>query len=375
MEGVFAIEKPAGVSSAGFLNDVKRVFGSAQIFETTLEEQKKRRLGGSKNGRARRAGQLKMGHGGTLDINASGVLVVGIGAGTKKLHHYGLQTTKKYIAKALLGGATTSGDSDGELVTKTAVDGITKEMVFGLAEKFKGTLTQTPPLFSALKMEGKPLYEYAREGKPLPRAIASREVQIYDVKFYEDTLTTDHGYKFLKPTIDEDGVSLDKKLNGNPTLVDDPLHFSKEYTESLKKEGKEPEVLEIKKLADVDPTLDDEYRAPMIHFECTVSSGTYIRSLISDFGKALGSSAYMVDLVRSKQEAWEIGKNVFTLEDFRDNDEAVWGPVLQKVFAEGEKIDVLEELKASKKKFEDAAKTEKSTKEEGLSSKRTIDEV
>ena len=64
---------------------------------------------------------------------------------------------------------------------------------------------------------------------------------------------------------------------------------------------------------------DDESlpeKLPMIHFISDVSSGTYIRSLISDIGRAMESSAYMVELIRTKQSEWELGKNVFKFEDF-----------------------------------------------------------
>lgn len=89
----------------------------------------------------------------------------------------------------------------------------------------------------------------------------------------------------------------------------------------------------------------DKYRAPLLHFTTSVSSGTYIRSLISDIGKAMRSSCYMVKLIRCQQQEWALDRrNVFKLEHFENNDEKVWSAVLQKVLSEGSSVNVEQEI-------------------------------
>ncbi|GME82370.1 unnamed protein product [Ambrosiozyma monospora] len=118
----------------------------------------------------------------------------------------------------------------------------------------------------------------------------------------------------------------------------------------------------------------DDYRAPITHFTSTVSSGTYIRSLISDYGRALGSSAYMVKLIRHKQAEWDLAKNCFQIEDFENNDEAVWGPVLKKVLEKGNDVNVEEELKLLKEKWSQGHKDDKVDEPETGAAKRGVDE-
>lgn len=195
-------------------------------------------------------------------------------------------------------------------------------------EKFIGDIKQTPPIFSALKVNGKPLYEYARKGLPLPTNIKVRDVTVNNITVIkEDSLKTDHEFTKLESELDENGVPKEHGLKDNPTLNDSPLFFSKQYLEKAEKEGLPKETGKPKLLAD-DESLPE--KLPMIHFISDVSSGTYIRSLISDIGRAMESSAYMVELIRTKQSEWELGKNVFKFEDF-EKDERIWGPVLKKV--------------------------------------------
>lgn len=385
MNGIFAVEKPSGISSAACLNKLQNVFRDSKIFASDLAEMKATRLdnynkaGGKGSRRKLNNIKVKMGHGGTLDPLASGVLVVGVGSGTKRLQNYLVGGVKVYETRALLGASTTTGDSEGEILTRTRFDHITKELVDETREKFVGDITQTPPLFSALKMDGMPLYEYARKGLPLPKKIKSREVKVYDMKICDDTLTRDHEFVFKKPEIDEDGVSLDKKLSSNPTLNDDELFFSKQFIEKAEKEELNTKV-EPPKL--VDEQLASEYelesfRAPVLHFISKVSSGTYIRSLISDFGKALSSSLYMVELIRLEQAEWDLNKNVFKMQDF-EKDERVWGPVLKNVLDKGPDFVIKDEILKEEAKFESVIEDETTGKiqDNGISaSKRSIDEV
>ncbi|KAH3671577.1 hypothetical protein OGAPHI_000280 [Ogataea philodendri] len=358
MDGVFAINKPSGVTSANFLTRVNKIFNESENFKPALDEIRNDLERNKPKGYKRRLRQLKvkMGHGGTLDPLAQGVLIVGVGAGTKKLGDYLNGSVKVYEAEALFGGSTTTGDSEGQLLSISGTDHITKELLAQTAQRFVGHLQQTPPIFSALKMEGMPLYEYARRGLPLPRKIEPREVQVYELQVADDSLSTDHGYEFLKSEIDEDGTALVDKLSGNPTLNDHHVTFSNEYMEKCKADSSlssEPEpVHEIKE-------VPENFKAPLLHFTSKVSSGTYIRSLISDIGRAVGSSSYMVKLVRHKQAEWDLKKNVFEIEDFENNDAKVWGTVLMKVFEKGGSVNVREEFDALTKSSEQVPDTKR----------------
>lgn len=351
MDGIFAIHKPSGVTSSQFLGKIQKIFTQSDVFHEDMNKAKEKvrydlksnaRWSQQKVEKKVRDLKVKIGHGGTLDPLASGVLVVGIGLGTKKLQYYLTECEKQYETKALLGISTTTGDSEGEIITKNPVDHITKEMILETAPKFVGSLKQTPPIFSALKLNGMPFYEYARKGIALPAPIKTREIKVMAVKvFEEDSLQTDHGFEKLESKLDENGKPVEHGLANNPTLNDSPLYFSNEYMEKAEAETLPKEVGKPRTLGE-DESLPEIL--PLFHLTADVSSGTYIRSLISDFGRALESSAYMVELIRTKQSEWELNKNVFRLEDFTEKDERVWGPVLKKVFDEGSEIDVKKEL-------------------------------
>ena len=194
MDGVFAINKKSGVTSRQVVDQINRILSNSTSGNKSLDQLKNAR--NESNGKQRlrkwKTSKLKMGHGGTLDPLASGVLVIGVGSGTKKLGEYTNGSVKRYECIGLLGGSTTTGDSEGELLLKTEVDHVTMELLEKTRDRMIGTLDQTPPIFSALKMDGKRLYDYAREGLPLPREIKSREVKIIDLNYKQDTLTNIH---------------------------------------------------------------------------------------------------------------------------------------------------------------------------------------
>ena len=118
----------------------------------------------------------KAGHTGTLDPLATGVLPLCFGAATKfsGLH---LDADKTYEATLQLGVTTTTGDAEGEVMERRAVPAITPEQLEAVRQRFLGRITQVPPMHSALKKDGKALYEYARAGIEVERA--PREVAIH----------------------------------------------------------------------------------------------------------------------------------------------------------------------------------------------------
>jgi tRNA pseudouridine55 synthase len=120
----------------------------------------------------------KAGHTGTLDPLATGVLPLCFGAATK-FSQLQLDADKTYIATAVLGVKTTTGDAEGDVIARRPVPDITPERLAAVAAQFTGSIRQVPPMHSALKRDGKALYEYAREGIEVDRE--ARDVRILEL--------------------------------------------------------------------------------------------------------------------------------------------------------------------------------------------------
>lgn len=110
----------------------------------------------------------KVGHAGTLDPDAAGVLPIFLGDATKLLE-YTLEDQKCYRAEALLGQATDTGDDGGKILETLPVPVLARDDLQRTLDHFLGAQQQIPPMYSALKIKGKKLYQYAREGRELPR--------------------------------------------------------------------------------------------------------------------------------------------------------------------------------------------------------------
>lgn len=149
IDGVFLLNKPLGFSSNQALKKIQWLFNAK-----------------------------KAGHTGTLDPMASGLLPICIGEATKFSNRL-LEANKTYIATVQLGLTTTTGDQEGEVLSQKEVV-LKSNQLQETLQKFIGDITQIPPMFSALKFEGKPLYEYARQGIEIERK--PRPVTIYDIK-------------------------------------------------------------------------------------------------------------------------------------------------------------------------------------------------
>lgn len=150
VNGILVIDKPQGVTSNGILQQVKRLYGAA-----------------------------KAGHTGALDPLATGVLPLCFGEATK-FSQMMLDSDKAYITTARLGIRTETGDSEGAVVEEKPVPALTEAQVEAVLEEFRGNIQQVPSMYSALKHQGKPLYEYAREGIEIDRP--ARPVTIYELK-------------------------------------------------------------------------------------------------------------------------------------------------------------------------------------------------
>jgi tRNA pseudouridine55 synthase len=120
--------------------------------------------------------KIKVGHAGTLDPRATGLVIVCTGKKTKEIESYQAQE-KEYTGTFYLGKTTPSYDTETEPDQEFTVDHITDEMILGTAKKFTGEITQIPPVFSALKIDGKKAYEYARKNEKVK--MRERLIQIY----------------------------------------------------------------------------------------------------------------------------------------------------------------------------------------------------
>lgn len=157
LDGVLLFDKHAGLSSNACLGVIKRLF-TAQ----------------------------KAGHTGTLDPFATGLLVVALGEATKFTQGL-LDADKTYLASMRLGIVTNTGDTEGEVIERTPVTCSQAEVAAALG-RFRGEILQIPPMYSALKRDGKPLYAYARAGIELPREARKVTIHALDpLEFAGDT--------------------------------------------------------------------------------------------------------------------------------------------------------------------------------------------
>ncbi|XP_045923940.1 probable tRNA pseudouridine synthase 1 isoform X2 [Micropterus dolomieu] len=262
LNGLFAIYKKQGPTSADVLNALKE----ALLKEAGVQ---------NPNPRKRKKQSLKMGHGGTLDSAASGVLgisvqsntqqaeattVVGIGNGTKMLSTM-LAGSKKYVAVGELGKATDTLDATGSVILEKDFEHITRLDIEDKLKAFTGDIMQVPPLYSALKKDGQRLSVLLKKGHKV-EAKPARPVTVYNLTLQE--------FK--------------------------PPHF----------------------------TLD---------IEC--GGGFYVRSLVDDLGKALSSCAHVKELIRTKQgqftleehalheEQWTLERILFSLQPCSESEQAL----------------------------------------------------
>ncbi len=130
--------------------------------------------------------KIKVGHAGTLDPFATGLLIVLIGDETKKQDNY-MKQDKEYEATLFLGATSTTGDPEGD-ITPHECKVPDHEGIVTALETFQGTISQTPPIYSAIKVDGKRAYKLAREGKApemKPREVTIHEIELLDYKFPE----------------------------------------------------------------------------------------------------------------------------------------------------------------------------------------------
>lgn len=134
--------------------------------------------------------KIKIGHAGTLDPLASGVLIICTGKKTKQIDNFQYQT-KEYVAKIMLGATTPSFDLETEIDATYPTEHITKELVLETLKTFLGEIQQIPPTYSAVKINGKRAYEYARKGQEVeikPKTLVIDEIELMDCSLPEITI-------------------------------------------------------------------------------------------------------------------------------------------------------------------------------------------
>lgn len=219
MDGLLLIDKEPGVTSHDVVQTVRR---------TTR--------------------QKKTGHCGTLDPNATGLLLLTLGKATR-LTRFLIRAPKVYEGVIRFGVATDTYDSTGETVAEAPAEGLTREAVAGAMQRFEGTIEHHAPPYSAKKVQGKKLYELAREGKEVPRE--TKEVTVYE-------------FRPLEPRTEAEGGEAGADDGG--ALRDD-----------------------------------------RIRFRLACASGTYARTLAHDLGQALGCGAHLEELRRTRIGPFDLG--------------------------------------------------------------------
>jgi tRNA pseudouridine55 synthase len=134
--------------------------------------------------------KLKVGHAGTLDPLATGVMILCTGKATKLIESFQYQT-KEYIATLQLGATTPSFDLEKEIDATYPTEHITEELVRSTLQQFVGTIEQIPPTFSAVKIDGKRAYQYAREGMEVdikPKTLVIDEIELIDCQLPSITI-------------------------------------------------------------------------------------------------------------------------------------------------------------------------------------------
>ena len=242
-------------------------------------------------------------------------------------------------------------------------------------KKFRGKFKQLPPLFSALKMNGKPLYEYAREGKELPREIERRDVEVMELELVEwmegDTHTHTAPTEEAGPAEINLATSLWKREGALPAWKNAEKVSPSKAFERKKREMSDSQDDLVKERPPtsrrkIEPTSEEHEHAvmsgglphpdedtseavieeetpapevvkvkgpPAAKIRMTVTSGFYVRSLCHDLGTEVGSAALMAELERTRQGDFEVGKNCMEYEDLEKGEE-LWGAKLEAMLDE-----------------------------------------
>lgn len=227
MNGIMNVLKPAGMTSFDVVAVIRKI-----------------------------SGQKKIGHTGTLDPSAVGVLPICIGNATKAIE-FMIDKDKVYRAELTLGVATDTQDSSGNVISSHTVDA-DYDTILSAVKSFIGDIQQLPPMYSAIKIGGKKLYEIARQGETIERE--TRSITIYDINVI--------------------------RIWDEKSLFRDGEHYT-------------------------------EYSTKKVLFDVHCSKGTYIRTLCNDIGEKLGCGGHMSFLVRTRSGKYNL-ESALTFEEIKE---------------------------------------------------------
>lgn len=225
-----------------------------------------------RNNLSRRLGlkRLKVGHAGTLDPLASGVMILCTGKCTKLIDQ--LQAgTKEYVATLRLGCTTPSFDAEHPIDAIYPTSHITQAAVEEALSRFRGSIWQVPPVYSACKVEGRRAFDYIRQGEDVElkaKELVIDELELLDLHLPEQRLISPHADEVAK-------------------MAREDIHI-KDY-------GRDKETYEIAEATNIDTE-----HVTYLQIRVVCSKGTYIRALARDIGQALGSGAYLIGLRRTR---------------------------------------------------------------------------
>jgi tRNA pseudouridine(55) synthase len=205
------------------------------------------------------------------------------------LRHADGGRAQTYRTTGLLGTATTSYDSQDPILLRAPHTHVTPELLRSSIPRFTGPQQQLPPLYSAIKIDGKRLFEYAREGLQLPRPIPARSVEVKELALVGWHKAGEHQWREPEQECDE----TEKGLVGRVRQL----------------AGLDPAPTEAPPSgATTDETEPADAPPAAFTLDMTVTSGTYVRSIVHDLGAAVGSAAHVVRLTRSRQGEFSIGE-------------------------------------------------------------------
>ena len=299
---------------------------------------------------------------------ATGVLIMGVGNGTKRLQGF-LECTKTYEATILFGAATDTYDVLGKVLRRAEYGHVTREKVEKALEKFRGKIMQRPPIYSALRVQGKRLYEYAREGKEVPKEIEERPVEVKELGLIQWMEGGSHEYRFPQEEAAEEAKDIAEKVLQLGKVITTSENAAREQSANGVTSTRTKRKRSLDDGDSVVPNResglghDDESQRPMsgglqnpdhsseqvdasspqdsplpvegppaVKLRMTVTSGFYVRSLSHDLGEMVGSLACMCELVRTRQGDYELGENVLEYEDL-EKGEDLWGPRVEQLLA------------------------------------------
>jgi len=322
---------------------------------------------------------VKIGHGGTLDPLATGVLIAGLGNGTKALSSF-LACKKTYETVVVFGVESDSYDVLGKVTGQKDWSGVSKEKIEAALSQFRGSIKQRPPVYSARWLNGERLYDLARRGETIPEeALQERDVQVDEIELLEYWEEGQHqwvmrsgeelqsksaskrdengGRKRKRGALKSDSPApppaKSAKSDETDHVTERPIQDPKDIKDSDElvmsgglsvpaadetiepTESAQPETTaqDVAKEENIVPEEESVKLGPAARIRMTVSSGFYVRSLCHDLAKTLGSAGVMAELIRSRQAEFELGKNVLEYDDLQKGED-IWGPKVKGLLEE-----------------------------------------